>query len=98
MYFIRKQKLIKYWVKIVTYKPIIIFDIYKQLLDDCNSGKENWATHIRNLLFQLGFNYLWYTQEDINISFNVINERLLDQFFQSWRSSVENSEKLCVYK
>ena len=41
---------------------------------------------------------MWYTQENISISFNVLNERLLDQFFQSWRSSVENSEKLCIYK
>ena len=54
MYIIRKQRLLKYWLKIVTNKPIIVYDIYKQLLDDCNRGKQNWASNIRNLLFQLG--------------------------------------------
>ena len=94
----RKQRLLKYWLKIITKKPYIVYDVYKLLVTDSNNGKDNWATNIRNLLFQLGFNYLWFTQDNINITFDILNERLLDQFYQSWRSSVQESEKLCVYK
>ena len=53
---------------------------------------------IRNLLFQLGFNYLWYEQDNFNINFDVLNTRLLDQFYQSWHNTIENCEKLSIYK
>ena len=53
---------------------------------------------IRNLLFQLGFNYLWYEQDNLNINFDVLNTRLLYQFYQSWHNTIENCEKLSIYK
>ena len=72
----------------------MVFDIYKILVTDCNNDKVNWATNIRNLLFQLGYHYVWYEQDNLNINFDVFNTRLLDQFYQSWHSTIENSDKL----
>ena len=98
MYIIRKQRLLKYWVNIVTNKPNLVFNIYQLLLNDCNNGKENWATNVRKLLYDLGLNYVWDEQNNIMINYNVLKVRLLDQFYQNWRSSIENSEKLSIYK
>ena len=46
LYIVRKQRLLRYWINIVTNKPNMVFDIYKILVTDCNNGKVNWATNI----------------------------------------------------
>ena len=59
MYIVRKQRLLKYWLKIITKKPYIVYDVYKLLVTDSNNGKDNWATNIRNLLFQLTLHLIY---------------------------------------
>ncbi|XP_071123183.1 uncharacterized protein [Mytilus edulis] len=39
MHIIRKQRILKYWLKIVTKKPPIVFDVYKMLVNDAENGK-----------------------------------------------------------
>ena len=70
------------------------------LLDDANNGKTNWASNVRDLLFDSGLNYIWYQQSEIHTIgfFDVIKNRIKDQYIQSWLSNVEKSEKLSIYK
>ena len=98
MHIVRKQRILKYWLKIVINKPIFVYDVYKLLHNDANSGKTNWASNVRDLLFDLGFNNMWFDQDNIVDSFDILNTRLLDQFYQTRWSSVENTEKLHLYK
>ena len=98
MYILRKQKILKYWLKIILYKPDIVYDIYSLLVRDCNDGKVNWASNVRDLLFELGYNNLWYNQDNVDICYDILNRRLLDQYYQSWYASITDSEKLHIYR
>ena len=97
MHIIRKQRILKYWLKIVTKKPPIVFNVYKMLVNDAENGKTNWASNVRTLLNDLGYNFLWYNQENVFFSYDVL-KRLYDQFIQSWRSSMLDCEKLDILK
>ena len=58
MYVSRKQIILKYWLHIIVNKPPIVYDFYQLLLEDANNGKKNWASSVRDLLFNLGLNYV----------------------------------------
>ena len=88
----------KYWLKIATHKPLIVYDIYILLLRDANTGKTNWVSNVRDLLFSIGLNFVWYQQSGINISLDVIKTRLKDQYIQSWSASIQDCEKLTMYR
>ena len=58
----------------------------------------NWASQIKNILESLGRTDLWVNQEhNNNLSLDVIKERILDQYKQSWYSAINNSQRLLSY-
>ena len=61
----RYMNIIKYWLK-VTLSPNhkFIKATYDLLLNDLNDfpNKTNWASQVRDTLFNLGFNEVWYNQ------------------------------------
>ena len=48
----------------------------------------NWAFQIKNILDDLGFSNIWIHQNDIDIPFNLIKQRLLGTYKQSWYSTI----------
>ena len=61
----------------------------------CNSSDFKWLTHIKNILNETGFSYLW-TNQDSQSSEKLhflIKNALLDQFKQSWSSDLQLSSK-----
>ena len=100
MYIIRQFRVMKYWSNILKKKQPIVFDIYNVLLEDANNGKVNWVSRVRDLLSNLGLNYIWYQQFDVNfdIPIDTIIARIRDNFIQNWYASIENCEKLIIYK
>ena len=54
------------------------------------------------MLDQLGFTELWIYQNNIlTIRLNTIKQRLLDHYYQTWYSNINNSRRLntyCIFK
>jgi hypothetical protein len=80
------------------YKSKVVYDVYKLLYNDVNNGKTNWVSNVRDLLFSLGLNYVWISQDASSVSFDFVKQRIIDQFVQQWSISVYDCEKLCIYR
>ena len=66
--------------------------------NNINYNGHNWASQIKNILESLGMTDLWVNQEhNNNLLLKLIKERLLDQYKQSWYSSINNSQRLLSY-
>lgn len=103
---IRKINMIKYWIKLLKENETsILKQTYRMLWEDTNrnlnyKGK-NWATQIKTILQQHGFEYIWQQQFEIDIPFHIIKQRIFDVYLQIWYSDINNSSRLkayCVFK
>ena len=67
-------------------------------LDDL--GRTAWATHIKRLLFQYGFGYVWFSEDvgDFNIFLSQFEQRLIDCSYQTLNGNIESSPKALSYK
>jgi hypothetical protein len=79
---------LKYWLHILLYKSKVVYDVYKLLYNDVNNSKTNWVSNVRDLLFSLGLNYVWISQDASSVSFDFVKQRIIDQFVQQWSISV----------
>ena len=70
MYISRRFRILKYWLHILMYKSKVVYDVYKLLCNDINNGKTNWVSNVRDLLFSLGLNYVWISQDSSSVSFD----------------------------
>ena len=63
-------------------------------------GNNNWCTHIRKLLQDHGYGYMWDMQDIQNERTFMLAfvQRLKDHFLQSWASYVTRNRKLILYK
>ena len=43
LFIVRKQKILKYWLHIITNKPKVVYDVYKLLYDDAFNCYVSWA-------------------------------------------------------
>ena len=57
----------------------------------------NWAYQIKTILDNLVLGNLWTQQENLNIYLPLINQRIFDQYYQSWYSNINNSQRLSSY-
>ena len=61
-------------------------------------GRDNWACQVKNLITDLGFNYLWNDNNVTKLQLKRMIETLYDQYLQSWFSDLSNLSKLASYK
>ena len=101
----RKIRLLKYWVKILNTDNILLKNVYHMLVDDVIAGNnyngQNWAFQIKNMLNNLGFSHVWNNQEQNDIPFNEIKQRIIDQTNQEILMANTTSSKLetyCLFK
>ena len=103
---IRKIHMIRYWMKIIRLNDSsLVKQSYLLLKEDADhdnsySGK-NWASQIKSILQQHGFEYVWQLQSDIEIPFHCIKTRIFDIYKQKWYSDINNSSRLrsyCLFK
>ena len=73
---------------------------YNMLRSLASSGKINWASNVRLLLYKHGFGYVWEadTISDASRFINLFRQRLADCFTQQWHSEVGESPKALHYK
>ena len=76
----------------------VVYNLYRLLCIDAENGETNWASNVRDLLFNLGLNYLWLDQNNINVSYEFLKCRTKDQYFQNWHECASDCEKLGLYK
>lgn len=98
----RKFTMIKYWVKLLKSDDVSLpKKIYLMLKNDADINNtyygNNWAFQIKSLLNSLGLSYLWTFQAEIDIPLNLFKQRIFDLYYQSWYSSVNNSNRLLIY-
>ena len=98
----RKINMIKYWAKLLKSSDTFLPKrIYIMLKEDADSGNtyngSNWASHIKSMLNNLGFSYIWLHQTDITIPLNAIKQRIYDSYSQSWYAEINNSNRLITY-
>ena len=74
------------------------------LKEDADSGNNtyngtcsNWASHIKSMLNNIGFSFIWLQQNKITIPLNVIKHRIYDSCSQSWYAEINNSNRLITY-
>ena len=67
------------------------------LRSDADNGLDygglNWAHQLRTLETH-GFLYLWQEQDILDISFPIIQQRIIDIYKQKWYSEINNSPRL----
>ena len=99
----RKERIIKYWFKILNLdNSNPIKKMYHILLDDVNKGlsKSNWVYFVQKLLFQSGFGFIWYQQEVFNqkLFFSEFKERLKDTNKQNLNKNVSETSENRFFK
>ncbi|MCU7801014.1 MAG: hypothetical protein KZQ70_12965 [gamma proteobacterium symbiont of Lucinoma myriamae] len=104
---IRKERILKYWFEVLSNQNSLVYRMYKMEMDrlDTTSDSINnrntcasWVAAIKDLLYNLGFAYIWNSQSVTNLQLRLIIERLYDQYIQNWYGSVNQSSKLVTYK
>lgn len=98
MYVSRRIRILKYWFHILLKKPSVVYDVYMLLYKDVINGKTNWVSYVRDLLSNLGLNFLWISQDVTNVVFDIVKKRITDQYLQEWSTSLCDCEKLCMYR
>lgn len=90
-----KQRMINFWVKLLTGKiSKLSYNIYLFLLHS-NYVNSKWILFIKSILNSTGRSDIWFRQPN-QISFplgKLIKQNLQDQFLQTWNSQLDNSSK-----
>ena len=99
---IRKINMFRYWIKLLHVdNSNITKRVYLLLKQDADNNvtynKLNWASQIKDILETLGLGDLWRYQEIADIALTNIKQRILDHYYQSWYSSINNSQRLSTY-
>lgn len=78
--------------------------MYNMLKDDAENNitynNTNWAYQLKNMLNWIGLTEVWLNQDiDINNNVNLpyIKQRILDNYYQSWFSDIDRSQRLASY-
>ena len=98
----RKLCIIRYWIKILKADDDFVpKKIYSMLKDDADNNRNyhglNWASQIKSILCDIGLNYFWIQQAEIEIHFNVIKTKILDIYRQTLYTEINNSNRLSAY-
>lgn len=98
----RKINMIKYWEKILTLSDgSLVKKTYEILRTDAINNKthkgQNWASQIKTILDQHGFSNIWISENIDDYTFEIIRRRILDNYYQTWYSGINDSPRLRSY-
>ncbi|MEW8548622.1 MAG: reverse transcriptase family protein [Candidatus Thiodiazotropha sp.] len=89
-----KTRMIGFWNRLLLGKQFKLAYIMYQTLKTTDE-RFKWISHIKQILTDVGRYDIWINQNALN-SYNIkytVKRILMDQFLQSWRSSLNNSSK-----
>ena len=59
---------------------------------------DSWSNKVKDLLYNLGLAYLWNDDNVTKLQLRRIEERIYDQYYQSWYAALNISRLLCTFK
>ena len=98
---IRYEKIIKYWLNIVTgQKSSYVCLIYRYAVNQAERRKPSWALNVKSLLCNVGMGEAWYNQGvgHPGLFIGLLKQRLRDNFVQDWHSRLESSPRARFYR
>ena len=95
-----KLRILKFWFKLVNSENCILSNIYNQLHSDCENGKTNWLSNVKDMLLQLGFGYVYMYPRSVNVKMfkHIFRERMIDCFITQTEIEIRESPKLILYR
>lgn len=81
-------------------KNIILENVYKVSLENCNKCCNNWVSNVKKIVKWLRFCIHFYENKfvDPKVFPNVFTSRVIDSFKQEWSGTLDRSPVLCNYK
>jgi hypothetical protein len=92
---------LRYWLKLTQMEESRIpRKAYVMLYNLDERGKKNWASRIRQCLFQFGFGFVWINQGvgGVKEFLRVFKERMIDCRWQNWHEHVQDSNRFSMYR
>ena len=99
--YLRMYKIVKYWFKILSTDNCILKNCYMEQLQTFCENKNSWIYQLKQLLFRLGLNDMWYNQDNLIVDNNLllfVKGRIYDQAKQSLNEQLNSSSKCYLYK
>ena len=93
---VRKVNIIKHWYRILKSPDTLLFKLF-DMRDSNGAHINHWSLQVKQLLMDLGFNYLWEINDVNNLQINMVIQRIYDQYLQHWYSETSSSTKLETY-
>jgi hypothetical protein len=83
MYSVRKERIVKYWLKIICSTESMLYRVYSVLRLDADRERSykgmNWAFQVKSLLSSLGMLDVWVDQDRIQPYVHAIRLRMHNQ-------------------
>ena len=92
---LRKEHILKYWYKLKSSQGSLINITFRYQVE--NNIHNSWASYGQNIINDLGFNFLWNSENVTKSQLTKVIERLHDQYYQQWNTTVTNSPQLSTY-
>ena len=86
---------VRYWLKIIKMSnERLPQKAYRMLYELDANGKTNWASGIKNKLYEVGFGFVWVNQGvgDDRQFLRELKDRLITCRWQDWHSHIEDSD------
>ena len=97
----RLHLVLNYWLKLVSMSnERLTKDAYKLQLDWSDRNKKCWAYDVKYILHSYGFGEVWLNQgvTDRKMFLNLFKQRIHDTALQSWKSDVNEMDRLKLYR
>ncbi|XP_052255506.1 uncharacterized protein LOC127861165 [Dreissena polymorpha] len=100
LYINRFIRMLKYWFKIRLSDNIILQTVYNMNVVECHKGNINWVSHIKQLLNDYGYGYVFNNPSSVCVNSFIcqFRNRLIDTFKQEWFGTLSNSTVLDMYR
>ena len=102
---IAKERLVKYWLKLLSNKNSLMFKIFQSQIEGFDAHvqpsrfrhKRYWAEGIKGLFDELAFSHFGLNQDLKIPRYELIRNRIRDHFTQNWYAFISNASKLAYY-
>ncbi|RUM94596.1 MAG: hypothetical protein DSZ28_02380 [Thiothrix sp.] len=91
---------VKYWLRILRMDSERYPHKIYEMMKDSMRNQSNWASGIKDLLLQYGFEGVWSDQGVHNdlLFTNLLRERMIAKFKTDWMHDVQNSDRYSFYR
>eukprot|EP00745_Piridium_sociabile_P024691 TRINITY_DN39152_c0_g3_i6.p1 TRINITY_DN39152_c0_g3~~TRINITY_DN39152_c0_g3_i6.p1 ORF type:complete len:696 (-),score=54.33 TRINITY_DN39152_c0_g3_i6:199-2037(-) len=92
---------LRYWFKLIQMdNDRLPYKAYMMLLELDRVGKNCWATKVRDILCETGFNIVWLQHGVGNVKefLIIFKQRIVDMFIQDWNGTIREHDRFDIYR